>query len=87
MLLLFALALQSSLLGEDGFSQVGFFRPSYWKETVCPRLLAAVQASLTGLEELLSKSAPIISFWFPASVPLVFALIFACINLTSRIRA
>jgi hypothetical protein len=36
-------------------------------------------------EELLWKSGPIISFLFPAYVPLVSAFIFACFNLTPRI--
>jgi hypothetical protein len=85
MLLFFAF--QSSLPWEDGFSQAGFFHPRHWKQAVSRRLLAAARSSLTGVEELLSKGAPIIGFCFPASVPVIFALIFACVNLTSRIRS
>jgi hypothetical protein len=87
MLLLFVFALRSSFLLEDGFSGAGFFHQRYWNETVPSGLLAAGHASLICFEELLSKSAPIISFCFPAYVPLIFALNFACINLTSRIRS
>jgi hypothetical protein len=87
MLLLFVVALRSSLLWEDGFSRAGFFPQRYWNETVSSGLLAAAHASLICFEELLSKSAPLISFCFPAYVPLIFALHFACSNLTSRIRS
>jgi hypothetical protein len=86
MLLLFIFALRSSLIWEDGFSRAGFFPQRDWNETVSSGLLAAVHGSLICCEELLSKSAPIISFCFPAYVPLIVALNFACINLTSRIR-
>jgi hypothetical protein len=87
MLVLFVFALRSSLLREVGFSRAGFFHQRDWNETVSSGLLAAVHASLICFEELLSKSAPIISFCFPAYVPLIFALSLACINLTSRIRS
>ncbi len=87
LLLLFVFALRSSLLREDGFSRAGFFHQLDWHETVSSGLLAAIHASLICFEELLSKSAPIISFCFPAYVPLIFALNLACINLTSRIRS
>jgi hypothetical protein len=87
MLLPFVFALRSSFLWEDGSSGAGFFHQSYWNETVSSGLLAAGHASLICFEELLSKSTPIISFCFPAYVPLIFALNFACINLTSRVRS
>lgn len=87
MLLLFVFALLSFLLREGGFSQAGFFHPRYWNVTLSPGLLAAVQWCLICLEELLSKSAPIISSCFPAYVPVISVLMFACINLTSRIRS
>ena len=86
MLLLFGFALRSSVLWQDGSSGAAFFHQRYWNQTVSSGLLAAGHASLICFEELLSKSAPFISFCFPAYVPLIFALNFACINLTSRIR-
>jgi hypothetical protein len=87
MLLLFGFALRSSFVWEDGSSGAGFSHQRYWNETVSSGLLAAGHASLICFEELLSKSAPMISFCFPAYVPLIFALHFACINLTFRIRS
>jgi hypothetical protein len=77
-------ALRLFLVG-DGFSPAWFFHPCCANEEMSSGLLAAAQSSLTCLEELLWKSGPIISFLFPAYVPLVSAFIFACFNLTPRI--
>ena len=76
--------LRSFLLSKIGFSPACFFHPC-WNEAVLSGLLVAAQSLLIWLEDLLSKSAPIINFLFPAYVPLVSALIFVCSNLTSRI--
>jgi hypothetical protein len=77
-------ALRLFLVG-DGFSLACFFHPCCGDEEMSSGLLAGVQSSLIYLEELFSMSGPIISFLFPAYVPLVSAFIFACSNLTPRI--
>jgi hypothetical protein len=59
--------------------------PCFGYEEISSGLLAAAQSSLICLEDLLSMSGPIISFLFPAHVPLVSAFIFVCSNLTLRI--
>jgi hypothetical protein len=77
-------ALRLFLVG-DGFSPAWFFYPCCGDEEMSSELLAAAQSSLTCLEELLWKSGPIISFLFPAYVPLVSALIFAYSNWLPRV--
>lgn len=72
-------------IGKNGFSWAGFFHPCCGDEKISSMLLAAAQSSLIYLEELLSKSGPIISFLFPAYLPIVSAFIFGCSNLTLRI--
>jgi hypothetical protein len=81
----FFVVLRLLLVGEDGFSPAWFFHPCCGDEEMSSELLDAAQSSLICLEELLSKSVPIISFLVPAYVPLVSAFIFACYNLTPRI--
>jgi hypothetical protein len=70
-------ALRLFIVGENGFSPAWFFHPCCVDEKMSSGLLAAAQSSLTCLEELLSKSGPIISVLFPAYVPLVSAFLFA----------
>jgi hypothetical protein len=77
-------AIRLFLVGENGFSPAWFLHPRCGDE-MSSGLLAAAQSSLIRLEELLSKSGPIISFLFPGYVPLVSAFIFGCFNLTPRI--
>ena len=81
----FSVTFRLFLIGKHGFSRAGFFHPCYGDEKISSVLLAAAQSSLIYLEELLSKSGPIISFLFPAYLPLVSAFIFGCSNLTLRI--
>jgi hypothetical protein len=77
--------LRSFLIWKNRFSSVGSFQPCCWNDVVSSVFWEAAQSSLICLEDLLSKTAPIISFLFPESIPLVYALIFACVNLTPRI--
>jgi hypothetical protein len=78
-------ALRLCLVGKNGFSAARLFHPCFGYEEISSGLLAAAQSSLICLEDLLSKSEPIVSFLFPAHVPLVSAFIFACSSLTLRI--
>lgn len=78
-------AIQLFLVREDGFSLAWLLPPRCGDEEISSGLSAAAQSSLIRLEELLSKSGPIISFLFPGYVPLVSAFIFGCFNLTPRI--
>jgi hypothetical protein len=81
----FFLILRLFLVRKNGCSPVRFFHPCCGSDEFSLKLLAAAQSCLICLEELLSNSAPIISFLLPAYLPLVSAYIFACSNLTPRI--
>jgi hypothetical protein len=81
----FFLALRLILVAENGFSPVRFLHSCCGNEEIASRLLAAAQSALICLEELFSEVKPIISFLFPAYLPLVSAFIFACFNVPHRI--
>jgi hypothetical protein len=81
----FFVALRLFLVGKNGFSPARFFHPCCGNEEMSSGPLTAAQSSLICLEELFPESAPIISFSFPAYLPLVSAFIFACSNLTPRV--
>jgi hypothetical protein len=81
----FFVALRLCLVRKSGFSTARLFHPCFGYEEISSGILAAAQSSLICLEDLLSKSGPIISFLFSAHVPLASAFIFACSSLTLRI--
>jgi hypothetical protein len=81
----FFVALRLCLVGKSGFSAARLFHPCFGYEEISSGILAAAQSSLICLEDLLSKSGPIISFLFQAHVPLASAFIFACSSLIRRI--
>ncbi len=83
MLLLFIF--RSFLIWKNRFSAVGSPHPCGWNDVASSVFWAAAQSYLICLEDILSTTAPIISSLFPAYVPLIYGLIFACVNLVPRI--
>jgi hypothetical protein len=66
------------------FSPVQLLRPYCRNERMLSGILAFARSFLIWLEVLLSRSAPLISIFYPAYLPLIYAFVFACSNLAHQ---